>query len=92
MSNTETGDSRLAMKPCVTTTVPFARYVVMHRNDLSVKRCQVQPVWRPTDAKRPLQEFQFDADVIGSNSLLNETELLLIIADVFSRLGLKSLN
>ena len=74
-------------------TVPFARYVVQHRNDITFpfKRYQIQPVWR---ADRPqkgrFREFyQCDADVIGSNSVLNELELIQIIEDVFSGLGLK---
>lgn len=72
-------------------TVPFARYVVMHRNDIAFpfKRYQIQPVWR---ADRPqkgrYREFyQCDADVIGSDSLLNEVELIQIIDEVFSQLG-----
>ena len=71
-------------------TVPFARYVVMHQNEITFpfKRYQMQPVWR---ADRPqkgrYREFyQCDADVIGSNSLLNEVELVQIIQDVFSQL------
>lgn len=71
-------------------TVPFARLVVQHRNEISFpfKRYQIQPVWR---ADRPqkgrYREFyQCDVDVIGSNSLLNETELIQIIDDVFERL------
>lgn len=74
-------------------TVPFARYVVQHRNeiDFPFKRYQIQPVWR---ADRPqkgrYQEFyQCDADVIGSNALLNELELAHIINDVFERLNIK---
>jgi len=73
-------------------TVPFARFVVQHRNDLTFpfKRYQIQPVWR---ADRPqkgrYREFyQCDVDVIGSNSLLNEVELLQIIRDVFSKLSI----
>lgn len=73
-------------------TVPFARYVVQHRNDITFpfKRYQIQPVWR---ADRPqkgrYREFyQCDADIIGSNSLLNEIELLSLIDDVFDRLGI----
>ena len=73
-------------------TVPFARYVVMHQNEITFpfKRFQVQPVWR---ADRPqkgrYREFvQCDADVIGSTSLLNEVELVQIIDDVFSKLGI----
>lgn len=74
-------------------TVPFARYVVMHQNDISFpfKRYQIQPVWR---ADRPqkgrYREFyQCDADVIGSKSLLNEVELVLLFDDVFTQLGLE---
>ncbi len=73
-------------------TVPFARFVVQHQNELSFpfKRYQIQPVWR---ADRPqkgrYREFyQCDVDMIGSNSLLNEVELTQIIADVFTKLGL----
>jgi histidyl-tRNA synthetase len=73
-------------------TVPFARFVVQHQNEISFpfKRYQIQPVWR---ADRPqkgrYQEFfQCDADVIGSKSLLNEVELLHIINDVFAKLGI----
>ncbi|WP_297090727.1 histidine--tRNA ligase [uncultured Draconibacterium sp.] len=75
-------------------TVPFARYVVQYRNDLAFpfKRYQIQPVWR---ADRPqkgrYREFyQCDVDVIGSNSLLNEVELVQIIDDVFNRLGINT--
>ncbi len=74
-------------------TVPFARYVVMHQNEITFpfKRYQIQPVWR---ADRPqkgrYREFyQCDADVIGSNSLLLDAEMVMMIADVFSRLGLR---
>ena len=74
-------------------TVPFARYVVMHREELQLpfKRYQVQPVWR---ADRPqkgrYREFyQFDGDVVGSDSLLNEVELIQILDTVFSRLGVR---
>lgn len=73
-------------------TVPFARYVVQHRNDITFpfKRYQIQPVWR---ADRPqkgrYREFyQCDADVVGSDSLLNEVELVQIIDEVFKRLNL----
>jgi histidyl-tRNA synthetase len=73
-------------------TVPFARYVVQHRNDiiLPFKRYQIQPVWR---ADRPQKGryrefFQCDADVIGSTSLLNEAELLQMIDMVFAELGI----
>ncbi len=74
-------------------TVPFARYVVMHRDQLNFpfKRYQIQPVWR---ADRPqkgrYREFyQCDADVVGSDSLLNEVELIQIIDTVFSRFGIR---
>ncbi len=74
-------------------TVPFARYVVMHRNEISFpfKRYQIQPVWR---ADRPqkgrYREFyQCDADVVGSDSLMNEVELLQIIDEVFRRFGIR---
>lgn len=74
-------------------TVPFARYVVQHRDEITFpfKRYQIQPVWR---ADRPqkgrYREFyQCDVDVIGSDSLLNEYELILIIGEVFRKLGLK---
>jgi histidyl-tRNA synthetase len=73
-------------------TVPFARYVVMHRNEIEFpfKRFQIQPVWR---ADRPQKGryrefFQCDADVVGSDSLLNEIELIQIIDEVFKRFGL----
>jgi histidyl-tRNA synthetase len=73
-------------------TVPFARYVVQHRNDLTFpfKRFQIQPVWR---ADRPqkgrYREFyQCDVDVIGSDSLLNEVELVQIIDSVFGKLNI----
>lgn len=74
-------------------TVPFARYVVMHQNEISLpfKRFQVQPVWR---ADRPqkgrYREFyQCDVDVVGSDSLLNEAEFILIYQEALSNLGLK---
>src|SRR6201996_9614940 len=74
-------------------TVPFARYVVMHQNDITFpfKRFQVQPVWR---ADRPqkgrYREFyQCDADVVGSPSLLNEAEFIMIYDEALSALGLK---
>lgn len=74
-------------------TVPFARFVVQHRNELQMpfKRFQIQPVWR---ADRPqkgrYREFyQCDADVVGSDSLINEIELLQLIDDVFTRLGIR---
>lgn len=74
-------------------TVPFARYVVMHRNEITFpfKRYQIQPVWR---ADRPQKGryrefFQCDADVVGSDSLINEVELLQIIDEVFRRLKIR---
>ena len=74
-------------------TVPFARYVVMHREELQMpfKRYQIQPVWR---ADRPqkgrYREFyQCDADIVGSDSLLNEVELMQIVDEVFSRFGIR---
>mgnify|MGYP003583345426 CR=1 FL=1 len=71
-------------------TIPFARYVVMHQNDLAFpfKRYQMQPVWRADRPQRGrYREFwQCDADVVGSNSLLNEAELLCIYQDAFDRL------
>ena len=74
-------------------TVPFARFVVMHRAELNMpfKRYQIQPVWR---ADRPqkgrYREFyQCDADVVGSDSLLCETDLLQLVDDVFARLGIR---
>jgi histidyl-tRNA synthetase len=74
-------------------TVPFARYVVQHRNDITFpfKRYQIQPVWRADRPQRGrYREFyQCDVDVIGSNSLLNEFELIQIIDEVFGALGLK---
>ena len=73
-------------------TVPFARYVVMHRNDIALpfKRYQIQPVWR---ADRPqkgrYQEFyQCDVDVVGSKSVSYEAELIQIYDDVFAQLGI----
>ena len=74
-------------------TVPFARYVVQHREELSLpfRRFQIQPVWR---ADRPqkgrYREFyQCDADVVGSDSLLNEVELMQIVDEVFRRFGIR---
>ncbi len=90
--------NRLATKICekglrYDLTVPFARFVVQHQNELSFpfKRYQMQPVWR---ADRPqkgrYREFyQCDADVIGSNSLLNEAELMQITDEIFSTFGIK---
>ena len=89
---------RLASKLCekglrYDLTVPFARYVVMHREELQLpfKRYQIQPVWR---ADRPqkgrYREFyQCDADVVGSDSLLNEVELMQIVDTVFARFGIR---
>ena len=90
--------ARLASKFCekglrYDLTVPFARYVVMHRDDICFpfKRFQIQPVWR---ADRPqkgrYREFyQCDADVVGSNSLLNEVELVQMIDTVFRKFGIR---
>ena len=95
---TERNTLRLAARLCekglrYDLTVPFARYVVMHREELQLpfKRYQVQPVWR---ADRPqkgrYREFyQFDGDVVGSDSLLNEVELMQIVDTVFSRFGVR---
>ncbi len=89
---------RLAAKFCekglrYDLTVPFARYVVLHRDEIAFpfKRYQIQPVWR---ADRPqkgrYREFyQCDADVVGSDSLLNEVELMQIVDTVFSRFGIR---
>jgi histidyl-tRNA synthetase len=70
-------------------TVPFARYVVQHRNEITFpfKRYQLQPVWRADKPQkgRYREFYQCDADVIGSSSLLNELELIQIIDEVFSR-------
>ena len=77
-------------------TVPFARYVVQHQNDISFpfKRYQIQPVWR---ADRPqkgrYREFyQCDVDVIGSDSLINEVELIQVISKGFDKLGVKNVT
>lgn len=74
-------------------TVPFARYVVMHRNEITFpfKRYQIQPVWR---ADRPQKGryrefFQCDADIVGSDCLINEVELIQIADEVFSRFGIR---
>ena len=92
------GSLRLAAKLCekglrYDLTVPFARYVVQHREELQMpfKRYQIQPVWR---ADRPqkgrYREFyQCDADVVGSDSLLNEVELMQIVDTVFTKLGVR---
>ncbi|AIM35627.1 histidyl-tRNA synthase [Sphingobacterium sp. ML3W] len=74
-------------------TVPFARYVVMHQNDISLpfKRFQIQPVWRADRPQRGrYREFyQCDVDVVGSDSLLNEAEFILIYHEALINLGLK---
>ncbi|MFV0467326.1 MAG: histidine--tRNA ligase [Dysgonomonas sp.] len=94
----EKNSARFAAKACekglrYDLTVPFARYVVMHRNEITFpfKRYQIQPVWR---ADRPQKGryrefFQCDADIVGSDSLLNEIELIQIIDEVFSRFGIR---
>lgn len=94
----ETSTLKLAAKFCekglrYDLTVPFARYVVQHRDELQMpfKRYQIQPVWR---ADRPqkgrYREFyQCDADVVGSDSLLNEVELMQIVDTVFTRFGVR---
>ena len=73
-------------------TVPFARYVVMHREELQMpfKRYQIQPVWRadPPQKGRYREFYQCDADVVGSDSLLNEVELMQIVDTVFTRFGI----
>ena len=91
--------NRLSLKICekglrYDLTVPFARFVVQHQSDITFpfKRYQIQPVWR---ADRPqkgrYREFyQCDVDVVGSKSLLNEVELLQIIAEVFKKLNIKA--
>lgn len=94
----ETGSNALALKVCekglrYDLTVPFARYVVQHRGELTFpfKRYQIQPVWR---ADRPqkgrYREFyQCDVDVIGTDSLLNELELVQIADEVFKALDIR---
>ncbi len=94
----EGGTNRLAARLCekglrYDLTVPFARYVVQHREELALpfRRYQIQPVWR---ADRPqkgrYREFyQCDADVVGSDSLLNEVELVQIVDTVFTRFGIR---
>ena len=93
----ETSSTRLASQICekglrYDLTVPFARYVVQHQNEITFpfKRYQMQPVWR---ADRPqkgrYREFyQCDADVVGTNSLLNEAELMQITSEVFQKFGI----
>lgn len=77
-------------------TVPFARYVVMHQNEITYpfKRYQIQPVWRADRPQRGrYREFyQCDADVVGSDSLLNEAEFIAIYFEVLQKLGLKDFN
>ncbi|MDD3728592.1 MAG: histidine--tRNA ligase [Dysgonamonadaceae bacterium] len=74
-------------------TVPFARYVVMHRNEITFpfKRYQIQPVWRADRPQRGRYRefFQCDADIVGSDSLLNEVELIQIIDKVFTELDIR---
>src|SRR5690554_1192220 len=74
-------------------TVPFARYVVMHQNEITFpfKRYQIQPVWRADRPQRGrYREFyQCDADVVGSSSFLNEAEFAIIYHEVLTHLGLK---
>ncbi len=96
---TERNVNRLSTRLCerglrYDLTVPFARYVVMHRGELTFpfRRFQIQPVWR---ADRPqkgrYREFyQCDADVIGSDSLINEAELIQIVSEVFHRFGVRT--
>jgi histidyl-tRNA synthetase len=73
-------------------TVPFARYVVMNRNDISFpfKRYQIQPVWRGDNPQkgRYREFYQCDADVVGTNSLICEAEIILMIKEVFKGLGI----
>ncbi len=77
-------------------TVPFARYVVMHQNDITFpfKRYQIQPVWRADRPQRGrYREFyQCDADIVGSDALINEVELILLYDEVFSKLGLSDFD
>jgi histidyl-tRNA synthetase len=98
LRNTDPG--RLSFKICekglrYDLTVPFARYVVQNRNEITFpfKRYQIQPVWRADRPQRGrYREFyQCDADVIGSDSLLNEVELIQIMDEVFSVLGIKNI-
>ena len=96
----ERNAQRLAPKLCekglrYDLTVPFARYVVLHRDELALpfKRYQIQPVWRADRPQRGrYREFyQCDADIVGSTSLLNEVELVQIIDTVFERFGINVL-
>ncbi|WP_440133098.1 histidine--tRNA ligase [Chitinophaga sancti] len=74
-------------------TIPFARFVVMNQNDLAFpfKRYQMQPVWRADKPQkgRYREFYQCDVDIVGSNSLLNEIELLMIYDSVFTKLGME---
>jgi histidyl-tRNA synthetase len=74
-------------------TIPFARYVVMHQNEITFpfRRYQIQPVWRGDNPQhgRYREFYQCDADIVGSDSLLNEAELVQIYDEVFSKLGVK---
>lgn len=90
--------NKISMKICekglrYDLTVPFARYVVMHRNEIKFpfKRFQIQPVWRADKPQkgRYREFYQCDADVIGSNSLLNEVELVEMMDQVFSQFGIR---
>jgi histidyl-tRNA synthetase len=75
-------------------TVPFARYVVQHQNDIEFpfKRYQIQPVWRADRPQKDVSEdFQCDADVVGSKSLWQEVELVLYDT-VFTALGLEGVS
>ncbi|MDD2799313.1 MAG: histidine--tRNA ligase [Bacteroidales bacterium] len=94
----EGATNKLATKLCekglrYDLTVPFARYVVMNRNDITFpfRRYQIQPVWRADRPQRGrYREFyQCDADVIGSDSLLNEVELIQLMDDVYQRLNIR---
>ena len=94
----ERNTNRLAARLCekglrYDLTVPFARYVVMHRDELQLpfKRYQIQPVWRADRPQRGrYREFyQCDADVVGSDSLLNAVELMQIVDTVFTRFGIR---
>ena len=92
--NPATSQHYCAKRACATTLrCPFARFVVQHRDELQLpfKRYQIQPVWR---ADRPqkgrYREFyQCDADVVGSDSLINEVELVQIVDTVFARFGVR---
>ncbi|MDY0279460.1 MAG: histidine--tRNA ligase [Salinivirgaceae bacterium] len=75
-------------------TVPFARYVVQHRNEITFpfRRYQIQPVWRADKPQkgRYREFYQCDADVIGSDSQMNEAELVMIMDEIFSKLGIRT--